>query len=435
MKLTYLGLLTLSAVSAQRISRKQAASLFRRRRDNGGVFEELKSPNLERECIEESCSYQELQEASDNDAAASAFWKDATERCSNPGACDSQGTVTCTNEWRNHICSCRDGYEKTAETPDCSLDRDECAIEGWCANGAECTNTHGSFSCACPAGWGGDRCDEDIDECASEGACMNGGVCTNTEGSFMCECDAFWRGSICDEDINECAEANPCVDSGCINIQGGYECLCEGGKGGQHCDEDFDECGNGLCPEGTECISVDDSASFGAFQCVCPERGCNNLDEDKYNANLNSVYSPGDEEEVVEIDMIDVNATSVDYAYDSAYEATNDTSLDGDDSYDIVEYGETPSMTYDDMEEEIEIAEYNATIELPVEEETNDYPTYDNYDESTEDVDFVPEEPATTASEADYAESDYIVEPTAAAAIDEYTEAEAFTDSYDNSYE
>lgn len=434
MKLTYLGLLTLSAVSAQRISKKQAASLFRRRRDNGGVFEELKSPNLERECIEESCSYQELQEASDNEAAASAFWKDATERCSSPGACDSQGTVTCTNEWRNHICTCRDGYEKTAETPNCSLDRDECAIEGWCANGAECTNSHGSFSCACPAGWGGDRCDEDIDECASEGACMNGGTCTNTEGSFMCECTEFWRGPTCEEDINECAEANPCGDSGCINNQGGYECLCEGGKGGDHCDEDFDECSKGLCPEGTECISMDDSASFGAFQCVCPERGCNNLDEDKYNEKLNKVYSPGNEDEVVEIDMIDVNATNVDYAYeasDSDYEDSIDESLDASDSYEIEEYQESPS--YDDMEEEI--TEYDATIDLPVEEETNDYATtYETFDESDEDMDYVPEEPATTASDADYAVSDYdVVEPTAAIAMEEVTEA-ATTDSYD-SYE
>lgn len=433
MKLTYFGLLTLSAVSAQRISRKQAASLFRRRRDNGGVFEELKSPNLERECIEESCSFQELKEASDNDAAADAFWKDATERCSAPGACNSQGTMTCTNEWRNHICTCRDGFENTEEKQDCSTDRDECAIDGWCANGAECTNTFGSFTCACPAGWGGARCDEDIDECASGDACKNGGECTNTEGSFTCLCTEFWTGPKCEEDVNECAVDNPCIESDCINLEGSYECLCTGGKGGKHCDEDYDECGANLCPEGSQCISMDEEASFGAFKCVCPERGCNNLDENKYNEKVNSVYNPDAVEEIDEVELVDANSTSVEYAYensesvyddsDSVYDDSVDETLVEGVSYDIEEY-EEPSD--DDMEDEIETAEYDATIELPVEEEIEDY-SYDS------DLDFVPEEPATTAAEADYV-NDYVVEPTAAA--DEFTEAitESMTNSYD-SYE
>lgn len=447
MKLSYIGLLALT-VSAQRISKKQAASLFRKRRDNGGVFEELKAPNLERECIEESCSFQELVEAlptaenhhlagfadiTDETALAKALWASYTRECSEPGACDPTGTATCTNEWRNHVCTCREGFVKTDESQDCSLDRDECAIEGWCSNGATCTNTHGSFNCDCPAGWGGDRCDEDVDECLLEDSCLNGGVCTNTEGSFTCACNEFWRGARCEEDINECAENNPCVDSGCINSQGSYECLCTNGKGGKHCDEDFDECAHALCPAGTECISMDDGAMYGAFQCVCPERGCNNLDQEEYDNKLSLVYDPNNVEEVVEVALIDVNATGSDYSLPE-YESespSNETSVD---SYEIEEY-EAPEAydSYNAVEAEVEVEEqeYDNTIDLPVEEEsdyTNEYTEDDstNYESYNQDSEATTSDYNVPEAYDSYAES-YDAAPTPYTAEDEVTYADDYS--------
>merc|ERR1712003_324240 len=127
----------------------------------------------------------------------------------------------------------------------------------------------------------------DVDECANEGWCQNGGECTNTVGSFICLCPQGWEGSNCELDINECeAATNPCLNGGsCTNTDGSYQCLCNNGWGGQNCDTDYDECGNGMCPERTICQTLE----MNQFTCVCPERGCNNLDEEKYNELLASV--------------------------------------------------------------------------------------------------------------------------------------------------
>lgn len=37
----------------------------------------------------------------------------------------------------------------------------------------------------------------DIDECAILDICQNGGTCTNTNGSFMCACLSGWTGDTC----------------------------------------------------------------------------------------------------------------------------------------------------------------------------------------------------------------------------------------------
>ena len=74
---------------------------------------------------------------------------------------------------------------------------------------------------------------EDINECHElSGVCQNG-RCTNTFGSYMCACNEGFRldsrGVLC-EDKNECLESddNPCGEGGsCVNIEGSFECYCQ----------------------------------------------------------------------------------------------------------------------------------------------------------------------------------------------------------------
>uniref|UniRef100_A0A8D0BPR4 Prothrombin n=1 Tax=Salvator merianae TaxID=96440 RepID=A0A8D0BPR4_SALMN len=67
------------------LEQKQASSLLnRQRRANTGFLEEMREGNLERECLEEICSYEEAREVHESDAQTAVFWKQY-EACKNPG--------------------------------------------------------------------------------------------------------------------------------------------------------------------------------------------------------------------------------------------------------------------------------------------------------------------------------------------------------------
>lgn len=281
------------------------AILKRQRRNNNGLFEEARAADIVRECHEEICSFDEVLEFYENEADAKKFWNSATKMCSEADACYRPGTKTCVNMWRKRRCECRDGWTNLGESDNCSDDIDECAIENFC-NGGTCENSQGGFTCTCPEGWGGARCDEDINECeADTPACSNGGACTNTEGGFECACPDNWTGAYCNVDVDECAVAaeageNLCENNGkCLNMQGTFQCVCSGGWSGQTCAEDFDECAAALCPAGTVCKA---GATMQSFTCECPERGCNNLNETDYLDLLANTYgaSSGDDQIVEE---------------------------------------------------------------------------------------------------------------------------------------
>ncbi|KAM4601682.1 uncharacterized protein ACJ7VT_019731 [Polymixia lowei] len=84
--------------------------LQRSRRANTGFLEELKPGNLERECIEEICDYEEAREVFEDDDNTKQFWLTYNRRdpcLVNP--CRNNGT--CIYMESSYICQCPEGYE------------------------------------------------------------------------------------------------------------------------------------------------------------------------------------------------------------------------------------------------------------------------------------------------------------------------------------
>ncbi|XP_026874975.2 coagulation factor IXa [Electrophorus electricus] len=83
--------------------------LGRYKRANTGAFEEFLQGNVERECMEESCSLEEAREAFENNEKTMEFWAGYAEGnqcrslpCKNQGACEHQGGT--------YACNCQPGF-------------------------------------------------------------------------------------------------------------------------------------------------------------------------------------------------------------------------------------------------------------------------------------------------------------------------------------
>ncbi|XP_004858573.1 coagulation factor X isoform X1 [Heterocephalus glaber] len=127
--------------------RERAHSVLRTRRANA-IFEELKKGNLERECLEETCSYEEAREVFEDDQKTKEFWnkyKDGDQCENNP--CQNQGT--CRDGLSEYECSCQEGFEgKNCELSTrklCSLDNGDCD--------QYCQEVQNSVACSCAKGY------------------------------------------------------------------------------------------------------------------------------------------------------------------------------------------------------------------------------------------------------------------------------------------
>ena len=120
-------------------------------------------------------------------------------------------------------------------------DDDECALgTDDCHADATCSNTAGSFSCACTSGYVG-----------------NGVFCSGMFCMFILEFSPrmSFSGYIHIIDVNECAEEISNCDSNavCTNIAGGYTCTCN----------------LGLSGNGVNCTGINISIFVAALSLVC----------------------------------------------------------------------------------------------------------------------------------------------------------------------
>ncbi|XP_056156927.1 protein Z, vitamin K-dependent plasma glycoprotein b [Lampris incognitus] len=158
----------------------QAQSVFlRSKRANTFFVEEVLQGNLERECYEEFCSYEEAREYFENTPQTVAFWTvyyDGDQCIPNP--CLNEGS--CTDRVGGFLCNCTQPYYGVncelgsvikvetlllKEPQVIAPDFIECPIEGPRACEQFCTVSYSTFTCSCTTGY---TLDSDGQRCVPE---------------------------------------------------------------------------------------------------------------------------------------------------------------------------------------------------------------------------------------------------------------------------
>merc|ERR1712019_163052 len=182
--------------------------------------------------------------------------------------CDAN--AACTNTDGSFTCACNDGWDGTG---DACEDVDECAStdDNNCDANASCTNTDGSFTCACNENYTGDgeTCKTACEVFEETSSCPTGAECKNgDDGSHSCVCSEGFNNidDVC-QDINECDGTNDCTDlENCVNTDGSYTCDCKDGYEKDSNDEciDKNECDDNPCTDIETCDNT-----VGSYTCSC----------------------------------------------------------------------------------------------------------------------------------------------------------------------
>ncbi|KAM5181667.1 vitamin K-dependent protein Z [Mantella aurantiaca] len=133
----------LSAENANRI-------IQRHKRANFIMIEELFKGNLERECYEEICTYEEARETYEDKEKTDQFWKgyyDGRQCSSNP----CKNNAVCRDTIRSYTCSCPERYKGK----NCQMAVNEChpEAEDGCQHFCEPKYGHDFYMCSCAAGY------------------------------------------------------------------------------------------------------------------------------------------------------------------------------------------------------------------------------------------------------------------------------------------
>ncbi|XP_071379198.1 vitamin K-dependent protein C [Centroberyx affinis] len=140
----------------------RAHMLLRSRRANS-FLEELKPANMERECVEERCDFEEAREIFQTREATLEFWTVYTDG----NQCNSNICVhgTCVDLYQAYACRCNPGYEgkycnHVNSATNCSVNNGDCDHE--------CSESEGGQrrTCSCLAGY---RLDDNSRKCVPTG--------------------------------------------------------------------------------------------------------------------------------------------------------------------------------------------------------------------------------------------------------------------------
>ncbi|KAM3932835.1 vitamin K-dependent protein Z [Leptodactylus fuscus] len=133
------------------ISSENANQVIQRaKRANFMFIEELRKGDLERECLEEICKYEEARETFEDTDKTDAFWKTYYEGkpCSS-SPCKNDGV--CTDSIRSYTCTCPKGYAGK----NCQFASNECHpdAEDGCKHFCEPVYGHDFYTCSCASGY------------------------------------------------------------------------------------------------------------------------------------------------------------------------------------------------------------------------------------------------------------------------------------------
>ncbi|XP_038675853.1 vitamin K-dependent protein Z-like [Scyliorhinus canicula] len=134
------------------MTKPEAVRFLSRFRRANSFGEEWYTGNMERECVEETCSKEEAREIFEDDVQTDLFWDFYTGRTwCDPSPCENNGT--CVDDHGEISCKCSGGFNGTF----CEIDINECELMHLCPPGTTCVDGINKFTCLCP-----------VDGCAME---------------------------------------------------------------------------------------------------------------------------------------------------------------------------------------------------------------------------------------------------------------------------
>ncbi|XP_036396303.1 protein Z, vitamin K-dependent plasma glycoprotein b isoform X2 [Megalops cyprinoides] len=167
-----------------------SAVLQRSRRANIFFIEEILQGNLERECYEERCDYEEAREYFEDIPKTDVFWA-------------------------------------------VYYDGDQCKPNP-CLNGARCTDSIGGYNCECKELYNGVNCEKDVAECHPEGPLSCDHFCRPTFTSYHCHCADGYKiqpdGKTCQPEVQYPCGRTPVHESSERN-----QTIMRSSSGSHHC--------------------------------------------------------------------------------------------------------------------------------------------------------------------------------------------------------
>ncbi|XP_006883868.1 PREDICTED: vitamin K-dependent protein Z [Elephantulus edwardii] len=140
--------------------------LVRWKRAGAYLLEEMFEGDLEKECYEEICVYEEAREVFENDLITDKFWKwymggsqCASQPCLNNGSCH--------DSIRSYTCNCSSGYEGR----NCAYAKNECYPERTDGCQHFCHPGQDSYMCSCAKGY---KLGADVKSCIPKEKCACG---------------------------------------------------------------------------------------------------------------------------------------------------------------------------------------------------------------------------------------------------------------------
>ncbi|XP_014651573.1 PREDICTED: delta-like protein 3 [Ceratotherium simum simum] len=175
------------------------------------------------------------------------------------GFCEQPGECRCLEGWTGPLCTvpvstsgCLSPRGPSSATTGCLVPGPGPCDGNPCANGGSCSETPGSFECACPRGFYGLRCEVSGVTCA-DGPCFNGGLCVggaDPDSAYICHCPPGFQGSNCEKRVDRCS-LQPCRNGGlCLDLGHALRCRCRAGFAGPRCEHDLEDCAGRACANG-----------------------------------------------------------------------------------------------------------------------------------------------------------------------------------------